>query len=81
MKKRATLLGRPWQELASTVQVLLQSSRLKVGQDRPLRDVLVDVRQKLRLKINLTTGKRKGRKGNGEEPIRPTDPSLCCLVF
>lgn len=46
----------PKRELASTVQALLQSGRLKFAQDLPLRDVLVDELQKFRAKINLDTG-------------------------
>lgn len=46
----------PKRELASTVQALLQSGRLRFAQDLPLREVLVDELQKFRAKINLDTG-------------------------
>jgi hypothetical protein len=46
----------PKRELASTVQALLQSERLKFARNLPLRDVLVDELQKFRAKIDLDTG-------------------------
>jgi hypothetical protein len=46
----------PKRELASTVQALLQSGRLKFAQNLPLREVLVDELQKFRAKIDLDTG-------------------------
>ncbi|WP_118827666.1 hypothetical protein [Salinibacter ruber] len=46
----------PKRELASTVQALLQSGRLKFAENLPLRDVLVDELQKFRAKINIDTG-------------------------
>lgn len=46
----------PKRELASTVQALLQSGRLKFAEDLPFRDVLTDELQKFRAKINIDTG-------------------------
>lgn len=46
----------PKRELASTVQALLQSGRLKFAQNLPLREVLVDELQKFRAKIDMSTG-------------------------
>jgi len=46
----------PKRELASTVQALLQSGRLKFARDLPLRDVLSDELQKFRAKIDVSTG-------------------------
>lgn len=46
----------PKRELASTVQALLQSKRLKFAEDLPFREVLEDELQKFRAKINLDTG-------------------------
>ena len=46
----------PKRELASTVQALLQSGRLKFARDLPLRDVLTDELQKFRAKISIETG-------------------------
>lgn len=46
----------PKRELASTVQALLQSGRLKFARDLPLRDVLTDELQKFRAKISIDTG-------------------------
>ena len=46
----------PKRELASTVQALLQSGRLKFAQNLPFRDVLVDELQKFRAKIDLDSG-------------------------
>ena len=46
----------PKRELASTVQALLQSGRLKFAEGLPFRDVVVDELQKFRAKININTG-------------------------
>ena len=46
----------PKRELASTVQALLQSERLKFAKGLPHREVLVDELQKFRAKINIDTG-------------------------
>ncbi len=46
----------PKRELASTVQALLQSGRLKFAAGLPLREVLTDELQKFRAKINVETG-------------------------
>jgi len=46
----------PKRELASTVQALLQSGRLKFAEDLPLRDVLTEELRKFRAKINIDTG-------------------------
>jgi len=46
----------PKRELASTVQALLQSGRLKFAEGLPFRDVVVDELKKFRAKININTG-------------------------
>jgi len=46
----------PKRELASTIQALLQSGRLKFAEDLPLRDVLTEELRKFRAKINIDTG-------------------------
>jgi len=46
----------PKRELASTVQALLQSGRLRFAEELPSRQVLVDELQKFRAKIDVSTG-------------------------
>jgi hypothetical protein len=46
----------PKRELASTVQALLQSARLRFAEDLPFREVLKEELKKFRAKINLDTG-------------------------
>ncbi|WP_118827665.1 hypothetical protein [Salinibacter ruber] len=46
----------PKRELASLVQALLQSSRLRFAEQLPMRDVLVDELQKFRAEIDVSTG-------------------------
>jgi hypothetical protein len=46
----------PKRDLASTVQALLQSGRLKFADKLPFREVLTDELKKFRAKINIDTG-------------------------
>ncbi|MEM8598473.1 MAG: hypothetical protein AAGF99_01005 [Bacteroidota bacterium] len=46
----------PKRELASTMQVLLQTARLKIADGLPLSDVLVREMQAFKVKVNIATG-------------------------
>jgi hypothetical protein len=70
----------PKRELASTVQALLQSGRLKFAEGLPLRDTFVDELQTFRAKIDVSTGEASfehWRESDTDDLVL----ALCCALW